>query len=56
MEYWNKVKIKQWFYKWLEWTLKRYDEQFNFYTVELDSYLEESFLASFNSEDLELIK
>ena len=56
MKYWDKVKIKEWFYKWLEWIVKRYDDNQLFYTVQLKSYLEDDFVYFFKEDDLLLIK
>ena len=53
MKYWDKVKVVWWFYDWLEWIVKRYDDNQLFYTVQLKSYLEEDFVYFFKEEDLE---
>lgn len=53
MKYWDKVKVKQWFYEWLEWILV--GDLNDKYQVRL-FWNEEYIYEKFTEDDLLLIK
>lgn len=68
MKYWQKVRIKEWFYEWIEWTVIRYmtyakpDYKNDIlklvtnYWIRIDDWLDNNLIEYFPEENLILIE